>query len=93
MWRDKTGLYHQWGYADVEKDTFIKMLLQKSKESYVAGNYEIEKHTRNGVKINCIFKIPDKDPKHGGEIEMWSNWMIFPDGTLKCNTMIGGWTR
>lgn len=93
MWKDKIGLYEQWGYSDDEKDTFIEMVLQKTKESYVAGNYEIEAHTRNGVKINCIFTIPDKNPKYGGDIEMWSNWMIFPNGTLKCNTVIGGWTR
>ncbi|MCM1533708.1 MAG: hypothetical protein NC099_03545 [Corallococcus sp.] len=93
MWRSKMHLFHKWGYTDMEKDAFVEMLAQKTKESYSNGNYEIEKHDNHGVKINCIFKIPSKNPQLGTEIEMWSNWMIFPNGTLKCNSFLGGWTK
>ncbi|MCM1289971.1 MAG: hypothetical protein NC132_04660 [Corallococcus sp.] len=90
MWKSKLHLYHLCGYADDEKEYFENLIAQKTKDSYVSGNYECEKHDKYGYKINCIFKIPSKNPKLGKEIEMWSNWMIFPDGTLKCNSYFGG---
>lgn len=93
MWKDKIHLIHLWGYLDFEKDKFVEMLAQKTKESYVAGNYEVEQHNNHGVKINCFFRIPCRNPKFGKEIGMWSNWMVFPDGTLKCNSYLGGWSK
>lgn len=93
MWKSKLHLYHLWGYTDDERDAFEKLLAQKTKEAYVAGNYEYEKHDKQGYRINCILTIPSKNPALGKEIEMWSNWMIFPDGTLKCNSYLGGWTK
>lgn len=93
MWKSKTHLFHKWGYSDSEKDFFVEMIANKTKESYITGNYEIEKHDNHGVKINCIFRIPCKNNELGDTVEMWSNWMIFPNGTLKCNTCLGGWTK
>ena len=93
MWESKKQLFHKWGYSDLEQEAFVEMIAQKTKESYAAGNYEIEEHDKYGVKINCIFKIPSKNPEFGTEIEMWSNWMIFPNGILKCNSYLGGWTK
>ena len=93
MWEYKTHLFHKFGYNDDEKADFFDMILKKTKESYVAGNYEIEKHDNHGVKINCLFTIPCRNAELGTEIEMWTNWMIFPNGTLKVNSFLGGWKK
>lgn len=93
LWKSKIHLFHKWGYLDSEKVSFVEMIANKTKESYISGNYEIEKHDNHGVKINCIFRIPCKNAELCDTIEMWSNWMIFPNGTLKCNTFLGGWSK
>ena len=42
---DKINWYHSWGYKDEDKDEFITLIKERVKESFINGNYEIEKHT------------------------------------------------
>lgn len=66
------------------------MIKELVKESFVKGNYEIEKHTKYGVAINVFITIPGKNEKAGRFYDTWSCYTIFPNGKLKLNTVIGG---
>ena len=87
---DKLNWYYSWGYRDEDKEDFIKMIKELVKESFVKGNYEIEKHTKYGVAINVFITIPGKNEKYGRFYDTWSCYTIFPNGKLKLNTVIGG---
>lgn len=87
---DKLNWYYSLGYRDEDKEDFIKMIKELVKESFVKGNYEIEKHTKYGVAINVFITIPGKNEKFGRFYYTWSCYTIFPNGKLKLNTVIGG---
>lgn len=87
---DKLNWYYSWGYKDEDKEDFIKMIKKLVKESFVKGNYEIEKHTKYGVAINVFITIPGKNEKLGKFYDAWSCYTIFPNCKLKLNTIIGG---
>lgn len=87
---DKLNWYHSWGYTDNDKNLFINTILQLTKKSFSNGNYEIENHTKYGVKINLFFELPGINEKKNRFYKTWSNFMIFPNGKLKINTLIGG---
>ena len=48
------------------------MIKELVKESFVKGNYEIEKHTKYGVAINVFITIPGKNEKYGRFYDTWS---------------------
>ncbi len=81
--------YYSWGYRDEDKDEFIAMIKRLVKISFANGNYEIENHTKYGLKINVFITIHGKNEHSGHLYNTWS-YTIFPNGKLKLNTIIGG---
>lgn len=50
-----------------------------------------EKHCDNhGVKIDLYLTLPGAGIKIGKSYPVKSAFMIFPNGKLKCNTILGG---
>lgn len=79
------------GYSIEDKETFIKILFEKTKESFRNGNYYNENHTKYGFKININIEIPGGKLKENEIFKLTTNYMIFPNGRLKLNTPLGGW--
>ena len=90
FFKDKLDWYYSWGYTDADKEEFISIIIQLVKESFGKGNYEFEKHTKFGFQINVFIALPGKNKKLGKIYNTWSCYMIFPNGKLKLNTVIGG---
>ena len=87
---NKSGWFHGWGYLDKDKDEFINTIKSLVLEQYRKGNYQKEKHTRFGYQINVPISIPGKNEKLGKFYNVKSAYMIFPNGKLRCITLIGG---
>lgn len=91
FFKDKLGLFQSWGYKNSDKNDFIKMFKNLVVDAYRQGNYYEEKHTRAGYQINLTITIPGKNEKMKKEYEVKSAFIIFPEGKLRCITLIGGW--
>jgi len=88
LFTDKLGLIKAWGYnAD---SSIIEEISRAVKEAYINGNYSIRSHTKYGVNISLYLKINGVNEKQGRIYNAVSSFMIFPQGKLKCNTLIGG---
>lgn len=72
-------------------ENFLKLLYQKIKKAYYLGQYIIQKHDNYGVKIKLKIDIPGEGIKQGKLYSIKSSFMVFPNGKIKCNTLIGGW--
>lgn len=91
LFMDKSGWINSMGYeAD---DDFTEILYKKIKEAYFYGAYKIQSHTKFGVKIKLKISIIGKGIKEGKVYDLKSSFMVFPNGKLKCNTLIGGWWK
>lgn len=90
FFENKRGWYESWGYKESDIDFFIDTIAQLVRRSYSLGKYEIEKHTKYGVSINVFIDLPGINEKRGRFYKTWSCFMVFPDGRLKLNTLIGG---
>lgn len=90
FFKDKLKWYYAWGYEDEDKEKFTETIKRLVKDSYIKGNYECEKHTKYGFSINVFINIPGIKSKQGRSYGVWSCYMVFPDGKLKLNTLIGG---
>ena len=91
--KSKSDWLHAMGYHEGDYEVFIQLLLEKTKEAYLFGNYYIEDITKYGCKINLMLDIPGVNEKSGRVYKIETNYMIFPDGKLKMNTPIGGWQK
>ena len=69
----------------------INLFYEKIIEAYILGNYTIQEHTKYGAKINLFLDMPGTKGKTGKIYKIKSNFMVFPNGKLKCNTLLGGW--
>ena len=91
FFKDKSGLFHSWGYTNSDKNDFVKMFKELIIDAYRQGNYHEEKHTKAGYQINLTIKVPGKNEKLNKEYEVKSAFIIFPEGKLRCITLVGGW--
>ncbi len=91
LFLDKSDWIKSLGYEP--NDSFLEILYTKIKEAYFYGGYEIENHTNYGVKIKLKVCIEGKGIKTGKIYNLKSSFMVFPNGKLKCNTLIGGWYK
>lgn len=71
----------------------MKILYDKIKQAYFYGFYEIQNHTNFGVRIKLKVAIEGKGIKIGKTYNLKSSFMVFPNGKIKCNTLIGGWYK
>lgn len=90
FFKDKIKWYYSWGYLNEDKEEFVEIVKRLTKESFSKGNYEVENHTKFGFKINIFIDLPGKNEKENKIYKTWTNFMIFPNGKLKINTLIGG---
>ena len=90
MWlfNDKIHLIHKYGYYN-ENDIINELKLANIK-AFINGNYKFNIHDEKGYRITIFAKITGINHRIGEEIKIKSGWTIFPDGKLKCNTLIGG---
>lgn len=89
LFSDKGNWIRSFGHAP--NDQFINLLYDLIKNAYFTGSYETLSHDKYGFKINLFITIPGKNEKSGKYYNVKSGFMIFPNGKLKCNTLIGGW--
>ena len=91
LFKDKTNWVESLGYKT--DNEFLNVLYQSIKEAYCSGNYKVIEHNKNGVKANLFLYLAGANEKAGKTYPSKSAFMIFPNGTLKCNTLIGGWYK
>lgn len=89
LFSDKGQWINSLGYFN--KEEFLTMLYSYVKKAYCNGNYNVIEHTKFGLKINLFLLIPGGGTKVGKNYKIKSSFMVFPNGKLKCNTLIGGW--
>lgn len=73
------------GYNESLFDYFVSTLLQKTKEFYICGKYEIVNHTNYGVKINIFIDIPGVNDKKDRVYKLKTCYMVFSNGKIKMN--------
>ncbi|MCI6266233.1 MAG: hypothetical protein MR598_05240 [Erysipelotrichaceae bacterium] len=91
LFQDKSEWIKSMGYEP--NDKFLKILYDKIKQAYFYGYYEIQNHTNFGVRIKLKVSIEGKGIKIGKTYNLKSSFMVFPNGKIKCNTLIGGWYK
>lgn len=74
-------------------EDFIIILKEKIRQSYFYGMYSIQTHTHFGVKIKLNIDLPGYKNKEEKLYKLTSSFMVFPNGKIKCNTLIGGWQK
>lgn len=70
---------------------FVNTLSECILKHYFYGDYVIENHTKYGVRIKINFTLPGSKEKILKLYKLKASFMVFPHGTIKCNTLIGGW--
>ena len=87
--KDKKDWINAMGYKD-EHD-FVNILLELTKKSFADGKYQKVVHNKYGFKINIEVVMPGQNEKFGKIYTLKTSYMIFPNGKLKNNTLLGGW--
>lgn len=88
LFNNKSDWIKAMGYQP--DNDFLEILYKKIKQAYFCGYYEIQDHTNLGIKIKLKISIEGKGIKKGKTYNLKSSFMVFPNGKLKCNTLIGG---
>lgn len=88
LFLDKKDWVSSWGYDNEEE--FLDLLYKLIKKAYCVGSYKIIGHDNYGVKINLYITIPGVGKKRQHSYKIKSGFSIFPNGKLKCNTLVGG---
>ena len=86
----KVKWFYSWGYLNKDKDNFINTIKMLVLDQYRKGNYEKEKHTKFGYQINILILIPGINEKNGKFYNVKSAYIVFPEGKLRCVTLVGG---
>jgi hypothetical protein len=88
LFKDKQDWIRSLGYDN--NDEFLKVIYKLIKQAYCDGDYKIKNHDKHGVKIDLYLTLPGAGSKLGRSYPVKSAFMIFPNGKLKCNTILGG---
>ena len=88
---DKSEWIKSMGY-ELNED-FLLILKEKIKQVYFYGKYTIQIHTNFRVKIKLNIDLPGSKNKKEKLYKLTSSFMVFPNGKIKCNTLIGGWQK
>lgn len=92
LFADKAGLMKSCGYPELNND-FIETYNLCVKKAYYYGNYAIQFVNEFGVRIRLFIDLPGGGEKNNKTYPFRASFMIFPNGTLKCNTPMGGWQK
>lgn len=90
MIKDKGHLLKAMGYKEGEFLGAIDTIKNLIAEEFVKGNYIFRVHDNTGFKIGFVLHFPGINEDYGKFYKLKSGWSIFPNGKLKCNTLIGG---
>ena len=88
LFKDKQEWIKPFGYEN--NNQFLIVIYKLIKQAYCDGDYIIKKHDKYGVKIDLYINLPGVGNKKGKFYGVKSAFMIFPNGKLKCNTILGG---
>lgn len=81
------------GYKESDKDEILQLVYTLARKSYEDGDYEIRDHNKFGVAITLFYNFPGKNEDAGKTYRLKSGWMVFPNGKIKANTLIGGFVK
>lgn len=87
--KNKKDWIKSMGYYNT--NNFINVLLNKTKEAYIQGDYVKLIHNNYGFKININVFIPGINDKYGKLYKIKTAYMVFSNEKLKNNTLLGGW--
>ncbi len=90
MIRDKGHTLKEMGYKENEFMEAIDIIKNLTAEEFAKGNYIFRAHDKTGFKIGFILNFPGRHEDYGKFYKLKTGWSIFPNGKLKCNTLIGG---
>ena len=90
MIKDKGHTLKEMGYKENEFMGAVDIIKNLIAEEFVKGNYIFRTHDKTGFKIGFVLNFPGKHEDYGKFYKIKSGWSIFPNGKLKCNTLIGG---
>ena len=91
MIKDKGHTLKEMGYKEDEFEMVVAIIGNLVKKEFVKGNYFARLHDKYGYKIGFIINdFPGKNEDQGKFYKIKSGWTIFPNGKLKCNTLVGG---
>ena len=85
---EKHEWIHSMGYESCED--FSESFYLALKKAYLYGNYIIQYIDNYGARIRLFLELPGKGENINKIYEPTSAFMIFPNGSLKCNTILGG---
>ena len=88
LFKDKQDWIRSLGYDN--NDDFLKVIYKLIKQAYCDGDYKVKNHDKHGVKIDLYLTLPGAGSKLGRSYPVKSAFKIFPNGKLKCNTILGG---
>lgn len=87
---DKRGTIMSMGYTENDFNEVQALLLELTKEAYSKSNYRIRQIDKYGCRVTIFLSFPGKHEKQGRLYPLKTGWSIFPDGSIKNNTFIGG---
>lgn len=91
MIKDKGHTLREMGYQEDEFIDAVEIIKNLIAEEFVKGNYTFKEHDKHGYRIGFVLEqFPGKHEDHGKFYKLKTGWTIFPNGKLKCNTLIGG---
>ncbi len=91
MIKDKGHLLKELGYNESDFLEVVEKLKDLVSQEYLNGNYYIKAYDNKGFRIGLILQnFPGKRDKENKYYKIKTGWTIFPNGKLKCNTLIGG---
>ena len=91
MIKDKGHTLKEMGYYESDFAEAVEIIKNLISEDFVSGNYSLKAHDEKGYRIGFVLeKFPGKNEDFGKFYKLKTGWSIFPNGKLKCNTLIGG---
>lgn len=87
---DKGHILKEMGYKEDEFIEAIDTIKYLTTIEFVNGNYTFRIHDKKGYRIGFVLNFPGKHEDYGKIYKLKTGWSIFPNGKLKCNTLIGG---
>ena len=89
--KDKGHLLKEMGYREHEFNEALEIVKKLVRIEFVKGNYIVRNHDNMGFKIGFVLNdFCGRNEDEGKKYKIKSGWTIFPNGKLKCNTLIGG---
>lgn len=90
LFNNKANWLNSMGYKKEDKNLILQNIYTASRKSYSQGNYTVKNHDRFGFKITLYIDLPGGNEKMLKTYKLKNSYMIFPNGKLKNNTLIGG---